>query len=740
MENILNKISHIVIETVKTDEITSKTFSSKPVPEKERKIGKIFGCISIHAKDPRLPDFINFVVEQIKLNYQLQSSDEKNPASLEINIESALENALSKTNIEIFAYLEKEKISFDLKKINILAAVLRERELVFSIAGSINAYLIHQKMNGGYQIINVHENYAAIAGEINPLKFFTQTIYGQIHPNDTAVFCTFNVLDYLSLEKIKNIITQNDHSGSSKYFKTILSSVSIPNHFLITLANVQRNHASKSEILQDMKTFDYERAALHDSIKKLSQSEKNTQNLLNPSLQSSFNKFLRNFQGVVLNYSKQLKNKALSRIALAGAHRQGDKSLRRQKESPAAPKRRLFPWKEPLGKNRFMQSIFLRGKYFIEKFIGLPLKTKIIGIVGIILFALFIESIIKLSVVNTRRKENKFVENILREAQVLEDAAEASKIYQDEDAARGLYLKAANVLGEIPEKYKKLPSLSGKTQTIQKQLEALRYMTTLEDPAILGNWKNIDANAVILPWLAYANTLVYAQNEKNSFILTLDPSTHIIGSLLPTIQRFPPIKLATNYRNDILLLSRDNTLFSMNVSNNSIQPVPLEIETGAEITAMKTFNNSLYLLDPKNNQIYKYSRTARGFTEYQRWIRDDIVEITSAVDFAIDGNLYVMKKSGEIIKLLNGKLANFSLKTIDPPLRDPSKLITSGDSNSLYVLDPAEKRVIVLDKNGSLIKQFTSEAFRDLKDFVVMEKQKRIYVLSQSSVYGFALE
>ena len=77
---------------------------------------------------------------------------------------------------------------------------------------------------------------------------------------------------------------------------------------------------------------------------------------------------------------------------------------------------------------------------------------------------------------------------------------------------------------------------------------------------------------------------------------------------------------------------------------------------------------------------------------------------------------------------------------IDPALVSPTKIKTTLESKYLYVLDPPSRRLIVLDKEGRLINQYTSDQFGDLKDFAVAEAEKKMYLLNGSSVFGIPAE
>jgi len=157
-----------------------------------------------------------------------------------------------------------------------------------------------------------------------------------------------------------------------------------------------------------------------------------------------------------------------------------------------------------------------------------------------------------------------------------------------------------------------------------------------------------------------------------------------------------------------------------------------ENETGIDDLAL--YNQKLYILDTGSNQIFKHLPAESGYSRGTPWIKDN-TDIKNAVSFAIDGSIYLARKNGEINKFDNGKKTEFSY-SLDPALASPTKIWTSPESSYIYILEPAEKRLVVLDKEGKLKVQYVSGQFNDLKDFVVQEKEKEIYLLSANQIFG----
>ena len=76
---------------------------------------------------------------------------------------------------------------------------------------------------------------------------------------------------------------------------------------------------------------------------------------------------------------------------------------------------------------------------------------------------------------------------------------------------------------------------------------------------------------------------------------------------------------------------------------------------------------------------------------------------------------------------------------VEPPLTQPAKITVSPEQNYFYVLEPLNKRLVVFDKTGKFINQYTGDKFDNLKDFQIDEKNKKIYLLNGAIVYSVDL-
>lgn len=95
-------------------------------------------------------------------------------------------------------------------------------------------------------------------------------------------------------------------------------------------------------------------------------------------------------------------------------------------------------------------------------------------------------------------------------------------------------------------------------------------------------------------------------------------------------------------------------------------------KTWEEATDIKTFNWNIYLLNDKNNQIYKHKPWINWFSPRSSLISDNISKNLSILDFAVDGWFYIIKKDLAIDKFFTA------------PEYDSRSIIINNIKNSNY--------------------------------------------------------
>jgi len=153
-----------------------------------------------------------------------------------------------------------------------------------------------------------------------------------------------------------------------------------------------------------------------------------------------------------------------------------------------------------------------------------------------------------------------------------------------------------------------------------------------------------------------------------------------------------------------------------------------------------SFMSGLYFLDAPNGSIVRYP-FFEGQTELAPVVWTAVADksIKDGVSLAIDGSIWILSQEGSILRYRGGKWQETIQTTLWPKLSHPAKIITGSTLPYLYILDPPENRIVILDKRGNAVKQYRSEKLNKLKDFTVTSDGKTIYLLNSTEIYSLSV-
>lgn len=213
------------------------------------------------------------------------------------------------------------------------------------------------------------------------------------------------------------------------------------------------------------------------------------------------------------------------------------------------------------------------------------------------------------------------------------------------------------------------------------------------------------------------------------------------------------------YHDAVFVLDKSTDIYRFQPSNNQWSlELPLAHkyqDPDPFYQNLTTYNERLYMLDPARNQIWRHSDTyiePEYLTSKFPWLLDPgDPDVSSGLDLAIDGNIYVLSRGGSINTYNNGLPSmRFSVPTADERSlvaglqtapSQPVALAISADGVTLYVVDPGQRRVVALDRrDGQLLRQFIAP---DNLDFTylhaVVEHGNQLFLMAASRLYAIDL-
>jgi hypothetical protein len=167
-------------------------------------------------------------------------------------------------------------------------------------------------------------------------------------------------------------------------------------------------------------------------------------------------------------------------------------------------------------------------------------------------------------------------------------------------------------------------------------------------------------------------------------------------------------------------------------------------DTWALPVAVGSYFGNFYVLDPQLGQILRYTPTTEDYSNPpENYFSGDVtVDLTGAVDMAIDGFIYVLYADGNIRKFEGGVPVDFQIKEIDKPLERPTAIYAAPDeaAQHIYVADAGNSRVVQLNKDGRFMRQFkprdeATADFDTLRSLYVDELSGKLYLLNDQAMY-----
>ncbi len=193
----------------------------------------------------------------------------------------------------------------------------------------------------------------------------------------------------------------------------------------------------------------------------------------------------------------------------------------------------------------------------------------------------------------------------------------------------------------------------------------------------------------------------------------------------------------------LLLLVNDGSILGFDGLQGFALVSVAESQLWSEPRLIGGYSGNLYVLDAEQDRILKYLPTGDSYDSapMDYFQAETTVELGSAVDMAIDGYIYVLLADGGILRFAGGRDEPFSVSGLDEDRLDrPSAIFTSPQTDYIYLADAGNRRVLQLDKEGALVRQFrpawgNTQAFQELRDIFVQEGRGQLLALDSGQLF-----
>lgn len=198
---------------------------------------------------------------------------------------------------------------------------------------------------------------------------------------------------------------------------------------------------------------------------------------------------------------------------------------------------------------------------------------------------------------------------------------------------------------------------------------------------------------------------------------------------------------------NLLILDSNRNLIETDAATG-LKPLAIaDREQWVEPRLTEGYNGNFYLLDSGSGKILRYLPTADGYgNPPDNYLEGDAaIDLSRAVDMAIDGNIWILYSDGTVQTFFQGRQQPFVLETPpDGPITSPQAIYTGsagGNAQTLYIADSGGGRILEYDKTGKYLRQFRpadkadQEKLRRMTDLQVDELNRTFYILASDGLY-----
>ena len=195
--------------------------------------------------------------------------------------------------------------------------------------------------------------------------------------------------------------------------------------------------------------------------------------------------------------------------------------------------------------------------------------------------------------------------------------------------------------------------------------------------------------------------------------------------------------------NSLLALDRQGHVLQYDPGFQVRELPAVGIDLWEEPVAATGYYGRLYVLDPKANQLLRYTLTNGGFEGMPSnyFSPENVADLANATDIAIDGNVYILHSDGVIAKYQEGASVPFTQRDLDRPLDGPTSLYVTGfmdEDGYVYIADAGNQRIVQFSKTGEFIRQLLGTDamhMNDLRSLYVDEATEELFFINASGLY-----
>ncbi|MBI4138774.1 hypothetical protein HY479_01340 [Candidatus Uhrbacteria bacterium] len=626
----------------------------------------------------RLLDVINESAEQAR---HLIAAVETDPVA-------RFEKLIQRINEAVAGFLEGEPTPLSWNRVNLFIMELSQDHICLTGRGRLMNLFLQKQDDGTYRTFDLFGSLEQPA-EVDPKKPFAALICGDMKPGDILMAGTLNLERLRNELRIKERLTTMPPVSAALDIKQDLEQHGIPDDFVAAIVACCALEVPSPK--QAPAADDVEKSTA--SIQKLRDAEKDATQHLSPvfspaataSEQTNERRVMAGFFGLLASLRGTVKRYRSKDIALMA-------SLR--------------------GMNAGHGSVFTK-------------KHKRILLAGAaVLLAVAVGAGIWRNNQRLAREEAAWTVTY-DQARDNRDRAESDLVYANDtrakkyiDAAEGLL---AGLDTKTPQRNEKIEALKTDLERLKERLRKTQAVEPVELTALAG----APDGALVAPVLAAG--VGYAVDNADKTVLKIDTANKTTKRI-PLPSGAGTVIAGSLGQKSVVFATSNGAMVAVDLQTDSVTTLSSQ-PRASSTTDVIVYGGRAYSLDGPNGQVWRAQGTAGGFGSEQPYIKAATTDLAGAVGLAIDSNVYVLKPDATVARFLSGGQEAFGLVAIDPPLRAASAIWTNADATRLAIADPAGKRIVIFNKDGTLKAQLTSKEFTGPRDLDGNEAEKKLLVI-----------
>lgn len=714
------KIAKLAIEA--DSNIIGESFIAKPEKDLTSKLGVLFGIIEIYNVDDNFSHKLLETLADLKTEFYLP------PYGAQSTPEKRFEESLARANRRLFSAFNESIESIDLRNINVTIGLSRKNEIYLSQIGHNKAFLFHRKKNWEILILDILSDENKSTKKINPEKLFSSVLSGSINENDGLLICNEEFLNYFSQNELARAIDQYLSEEALKYLgDQIREKVAKANFYAITIKAEQKEKLLSENISQSNLTAPHSNGT-QTSINKLLRTQAETEKYLAPSMMPNWQKALI-ISGDLIKKASLFTFTKINTLTIAVVN----------------------ITKEKLNQAKINKSIKEKNLNSTQE----------------------IEVITAISNQKEKNDNDLVIDNI--------DTNEIQNYSPNERWYEIKHETSTTTQHTLP---KHEPIINKKNKSVTESIDILSKKT----PILINAWINdqivkflsLKLSQKII--LTLALILLFFFSQSIVWIGRADESLSTKNSSNnKTIQEIQ--KLIDNAEAQNIFNDEVGAIASIKKAREILQEIPnrwsnkelrqqleekinstyhrlqkiivinspkelINLGEGNYIGLARTtemlwcFNNSTKeLIGIKESKLTKYPISEISEVNKLSAIDDRYLAVLTQ-----DNSFYRYEISKDkMVKTKPGK-DYFNVKypapspLLDPPLITSSTISNVSSGELHYILDKDNGRIIILDKNGAIKKQYYSEKIKTADSIIAHTKSKKLWFLSNNSIFEIDTE